>query len=76
MVGGDLTVGVVGGDPDFALSPAAIAPFTLDVDQSVTFEDIPADEYVLTMTDLEAGLVLDAITCGAATVSVNLPGAA
>lgn len=72
VVGGDLTVAVVGGDPDFALSPAAVAPFTLDVDESVTFEDIPADEYVLTMTDLEAGLVLDAITCGAATVSVDL----
>ena len=63
---------MVGGDPDFTLDGPFDADFTLDPGQSATFDDIPAGVYTLTMTGLEDGLVLDAISCGAATLTVNL----
>ena len=69
---GTLTVSVVGGDPDFTLDGPSDADFTLDPGESRTFEDIPAGVYTLTMTGLEDGLVVDAISCGAATLSVDL----
>ncbi|MGH9042047.1 MAG: DUF7507 domain-containing protein [Acidimicrobiia bacterium] len=58
-----ITVGVVGGDPTFALTPPAVPPFTLDPGEAATFEDVPPGEYTLTMTALEPGLILDAMDC-------------
>ena len=70
---GDLTVVVVGGDPDFELTGPVNETFTLDADgASVTFEDIPAGEYTLDLTALEPGLVLDAIDCDPEETSVDL----
>ncbi len=69
---GRLTVSVVGGDPDFVLDGPFDASFSLDPGESRTFEDLPTGAYALTMTSSEPGTVLDAITCGSATVDVDL----
>jgi LPXTG-motif cell wall-anchored protein len=73
---GSLTVKVVGGDPTFDLAPDPldVAPFTLDPGESVTFDGLPAGEYTLTMTDLEDGLVLDAIDCDPEEISFETVG--
>jgi LPXTG-motif cell wall-anchored protein len=71
---GDLTVRVVGGDPTFTLTPAVVPPFTLDPGESISFTDLPTGAYTLTMTDLEAGLVLDAIDCDPEEISFSLAG--
>jgi hypothetical protein len=63
----------VGGDPGFSLDGPFDADFTLDPGESATFDDIPAGAYTLTVTALEDGVVLDAISCGSATMDVDLP---